>query len=99
MTLNHDGSLLAVAFGKKIALLSNWLSGKWFEIFAQSFAGFDVLLDSDDNAQVSYLSMNGLVSEKLLGIPQNIHFLDEFTILVSFLERVMYVTHSFVNLC
>jgi hypothetical protein len=27
MALNHDASLLAVAFGRKIALLSNWFSG------------------------------------------------------------------------
>ena len=48
-------------------------------------------LDSRDDIQISYLSTRGLMPKSSLGVPQNLYFLDEYTVVVFFLHRVMYV--------
>ena len=90
MALNHDASLLAIAFGRRIAILSDWLSGS-AHYFAK-FPGFDILLDFEKTSQlqVSYLSTKGVVPKTSLGLPQNMHFIDKDTLLVFFLHQVMY---------
>ena len=99
MALNHDASLLAVAFGRKIALLSNWFSGKLTLLGTTTEVTNFTSLDSMDDAQISYLSTKGLMPKSPLGLPQNIYFLDEYNLIVFFLHRVMYVVCYGPGIC
>jgi hypothetical protein len=96
MALHDDASLLAVAFGTKVALLSNWLSGKWLPhtVHIAYISYFFAYVDSGEDVQMSYLSANSFVPKSPLALPQDLYFVDEHTLVVIFIHRVMYAMNQ-----